>query len=312
MSIRYLDIQRMSSEDGPGLRTTVFFKGCSLACRWCHNPESLSTGVEMQWLEARCIGCGACQAACPNGAAVFSDEGVYIDRERCAGCGACHEACPTGAMAQRGTDVAFDALARELIKDRAYFGEDGGVTLSGGEALLQSDAIALLRLLKRLGVGTAVDTCGLIPNYRLLQALGHTDVLLYDVKLFDSARHRTFTGRGNELILHNLALAADWARHGGRLWVRTPIIPGATDFEANIEAIGRHLARLGGVERWELLAFNNLCRDQYRRMQIDWEYADAPRMTRARMETLLFTARATGACPDTRITGATKEEDEPA
>ena len=309
MSIRYLDIQRMSSEDGPGLRTTVFFKGCSLACRWCHNPESISPAVEIQWFGERCIGCGTCEAACGNGAAKLFDEGVFIEKSLCKGCGACHEACPTGAIMQKGTDVSFDLLALELCKDRAYFGQDGGVTLSGGEALLQSDAIPLLRLLKKMGVNTAVDTCGLVPNYRLLQALGHTDVLLYDVKLFDSARHRAFTGQGNELILSNLTLAADWAKHGGRLWIRTPIIPGATDYEANIEAIGRHLARLGSIERWELLAFNNLCRDKYRRMQREWEYENTPLLTRERMQTLLFTAQATGACPDTRMTGATKQEE---
>ena len=308
MSIRYLDIQRMSSEDGPGLRTTVFFKGCSLACRWCHNPESISPAIEMQWLGERCIGCGTCQAACPNGAVSLCVEGVFIDETACARCGACREACPTCAMTQKGTDVPFDQLALELYKDRAYFGADGGVTLSGGEALLQSDSIPLLRQLKKMGLHTAVDTCGLVPNYRLLQALGHTDVLLYDVKIFDPVRHRAFTGQSNELILNNLSLAADWAKHGGRLWVRTPIIPIATDFEANIEAIGRLLHRLGGVERWELIAFNNLCRDTYRRMQRDWEYENTPLVTKQRMETLLFTARATGGCPDTRITGATRQE----
>ena len=156
--IRYLDIQRMSSEDGPGLRTTIFFKGCSLACAWCHNPESIAKKFQVHYISTRCIGCGQCEHICPNGGILRDESGVHIDRRLCVGCCNCVGACPTLALECKGIDAEPEELCRELIKDKAYFGRDGGVTLSGGEALLQDGAVELLLLLKAAGIQTAVDT----------------------------------------------------------------------------------------------------------------------------------------------------------
>lgn len=307
--IRYLDIQRMSSEDGPGLRTTIFFKGCSLACAWCHNPESITKKFQVHWLSNRCIGCGSCEGVCPNSALSRGEDGVHIDRRLCAGCCNCVSACPALALECKGVDAEPEALCHELVKDRAYFGRDGGVTLSGGEALLQEGAVELLRLLKAEGIQTAVDTCGMVFAEQLEAALPYTDLLLYDLKLLDDAEHQRWTGRSNALILRNLGTAALWAKGSGRLWVRTPIIPGATDSEANIRAIGERIAAIGGAERWELCAFNNLCIDKYRRLDIDWAFRETPLVSKRTMEQLLAVARSTRACEDIRATGALNQEE---
>lgn len=307
--IRYLDIQRMSSEDGPGLRTTIFFKGCSLACAWCHNPESISKKFQVHWIAARCIGCGTCENVCRNGALSRTPDGIVIDRRLCKGCYQCVSACPALALEGKGHDETPEELCRELIKDRAYFGRDGGVTLSGGEALLQDGAVELLRLLKAEGVQTAVDTCGNVFPEQLERALPYTDVLLYDLKIMDSAEHERWTGRGNALILRNLGTAALWAKGSGRLWIRTPIIPGATDSEENVRAVGERIRAIGGAERWELCAFNNLCIDKYKRLGIDWAFKDAPLVSKRHMQQLLAAAQDTHACEDIRATGALSEED---
>ena len=300
-----LDIQRMSGDDGPGLRTTVFLKGCSLACRWCHNPESIAFKGEVLWHPERCIGCASCVAACPRGGLRVGAKGaLQIPRETCRGCMTCCEACPSGALEPKGTIRDCAELCRELLKDRAYFGAEGGVTVSGGEPLMQSSAVDLLQMLKEKGASTALDTCGLVPEERLRSALPFCDLLLYDVKLADSARHAQWTGAGNEVILKNLQVAAEWASKGGRLWIRTPIIPGATDDAENIREIGSILAELKCVERWELCAFNNLCASKYESLDQPWELAGAPLMERAKMDELCEIAKACAACEDTRWTGA--------
>ncbi|MEN6339330.1 MAG: glycyl-radical enzyme activating protein [Clostridiaceae bacterium] len=307
--IRYLDIQRMSSEDGPGLRSTIFFKGCSLACAWCHNPESIQKKFQVHWLSARCIGCGTCLNVCPNGALSQIEEGIQIDRRLCTGCYTCFSACPTLALEGKGQDAEPAELCRELLKDRAYFGRDGGVTLSGGEALLQEGAIELLRLLKAEGVQTAVDTCGMLFTEQLERALPYTDILLYDLKIMNDSDHERWTGRGNSMILRNLGVAALWAKGNGRLWIRTPIIPGATDSVENIRAIGERISAIGGAERWELCAFNNLCTDKYKRLDIDWAFKDTPLVSKRHMQELLEVAQSTRACEDIRATGALSEEE---
>ena len=291
MPLIVLDIQRMSSEDGPGLRSTAFLKGCPLRCRWCHNPESISPKGEVLRHAARCIACGSC-----GGARTFEAA----------------EACPTGALEAKGIAWETEALCRELLKDRAYWGSEGGVTLSGGEALMQAGLIGLLRLLKEQGVHMAVDTCGLVPEDRLRRALEYCNMVLYDVKLADDERHKEWTGAGNGIILSNLKIVAEWAHCGEagephrRCWVRTPIIPNATDGAENIRAIGEMLARLEGIERWELCAFNNLCASKYQSLGLAWEYEGAPLKTRSEMDELCAVAKLTNACPEIKWTGAVK------
>jgi pyruvate formate lyase activating enzyme len=309
-----LHLQRLSTEDGPGIRTTVFFKGCPLHCAWCHNPESISLKPQVQWLENRCIGCLTCVKACPNGALSRGEDGLHIDRQHCQACGTCAEACPGNALELLGKQVTAEELSAELLKDVAYFEtSQGGVTLSGGEPTLQPHfALEILRRMKQAGLPTALDTCGLCARATLESLLEWSDVILYDIKLMDSQLHRHFTGQDNALILANLRWLAETMGSEKMLWIRTPLIPGATATQDNVRAIGRFIAdELGDkVARWELCAFNNLCRDKYRRLDMAWDFAATPLMTRRELDEVETWARTSGVDPArTFVTGAARVED---
>ncbi len=293
-----LDIQRMSTEDGPGIRTTVFMKGCTLKCAWCHNPESISPKPQIQWIGVRCIGCKRCIEVCPVDALTFTAKGISINRDICTGCGICTEECPSTAMELLGEKWTVEDLFAEIIKDRAYFEKSGGgITIGGGESTLQADFIAsLLKRLKETGIHTAIDTCGQTKRESLDMILPYTDLILYDIKEIDTERHRAFAGSGNERILENLIYIDEFVRshvYPKEIWIRTPVIPGATDREENIRGIGAFIRDnlSGAVSRWELLSFNNLCRDKYLRLGIDWQYKDSALLSRETMETLTAVAR---------------------
>jgi len=323
-----LQIQRMSTEDGPGLRSTAFLKGCPLACAWCHNPESIATHAEVQWIGSRCIasttadGCGACIRACPRGALSRGPRGeTIVDRGLCridgsGGCGGavCVEVCPGGAMELLGKRMSSEALARELLKDRAWFArsERGGITLSGGEASAQGAfALDVLRRCRAAGAHTALDTCGVAAWESLERLYAETDLVLYDLKEADSERHRAFTGLDNDLVFRNLEKTAALMRESampGAIWIRTPIIPGATDREENLFELGRLLAAIAPprLERWELCAFNNLCADKYRRLGKEWTFARTPLMESGAMEGLAEAARrGSGGTVEISWTGST-------
>jgi pyruvate formate lyase activating enzyme len=307
-----LEIQRMSTEDGPGLRTTVFFKGCSLRCAWCHNPESLERKPEIQWLETKCILCRICLDACPRGALSLTDAGIAIDRAVCEACGTCAGACPSTALELLGTRWTVEGLVGEVMKDAPYFGNTGGITASGGEAALQAPFVTeFFKELKSRGIHTALDTSGQCAREALGMILPYSDILLYDMKEIDPERHRRFTGTTNGHILDNLVYAAEFVR--GHLmprgiWIRTPVIPGMTDRPDNMAGIGRFIAdRLGDVvTRWELCAFNNLCADKYRRLGREWPFGSAGLIGRDVMEELCQAARSSGVDPGiVAWTGAT-------
>ena len=288
--MKILNIQRMSTEDGPGLRTTLFVKGCTLACKWCHNPESISPSRHVDWMGVRCIGCRTCVAVCPQKGIVFNETGVH-NAPDCTACGTCVRECPTEALEMKGKLFSPEELFGELIKDRAYWGEDGGVTLSGGEILMQADEAAkLLKLLHDAGVHTAVDTCGFVSRMAIEKVLPYTDIFLFDLKLFDSAEHKKFTGQNNEIILDNFEFLTQTGKH---IWVRTPVIPGATDTDENIRGIASVVR--DRVEKWELCAFNNLCGDKYERLGEKWMFSDAALMTKERMDELVAIAKSAGA-----------------
>jgi pyruvate formate lyase activating enzyme len=313
-----LEIQRMSTEDGPGIRTTVFFKGCGLKCVWCHNPESISPHPQVHWISSRCIGCKTCLEVCPNGALSFAQDGILIDRGVCKGCGSCAGECPSNALELLGKKWALDSLIAEAVKDRAYFEKSGGgVTVSGGEPVVQARFVAAFFMgLRKAGIHTALDTCGLCGRDVLDSLLPHTNMVLYDMKEIDSDRHRRFTGSPNEAIFENLIHVSEYMRTYGQpeqLWVRTPVIPGATAREDNIRGIGEFIAsHLGdSVSRWDLCSFNNLCRDKYVRLGLEWSFKNAELLTKEFMEELAEVARGSGVDPDiVRWSGSTKLDDE--
>ena len=309
-----LHMQRLSTEDGPGIRTTVFYKGCPLHCAWCHNPESLNVHTEVQWYKSRCIVCDSCIEVCDLNSITRSEDGIERDRAICSACGNCTEACPTGAMEKLGMEWTVKDLANELAKDRAYFEKSGGgVTLSGGEPALQPRfTLELTRALKDRGLQVALDTCGLCAWETLATLAAEADMVLYDIKLIDSEEHEHWTGTGNERILANLnQLAEVLKREKKRLWIRTPLIPGATVSKENLGGISAFLAENLGeaVERWELCAFNNLCRDKYERLGLVWKFADTPLMTQAELDQAGAWAKAGGfAAERTFVTGSARLE----
>jgi pyruvate formate lyase activating enzyme len=300
----------MSTDDGPGLRTTLFVKGCPLRCAWCHNPESISPLFSAEWVSVRCIGCHTCEKTCTHGAIVPEPEGIRIDAEKCVRCFDCVEACPAGALERRGEDVTVEDIFKELIKDKAYFGQTGGVTLSGGEILVQSEEAAqLLKMLKSEGICTAVDTSGFCGREDIDRVLPYTDIFLFDLKLADSQRHEAWTGVPNGRILENFEYLVDLRRSSRPdlgLWVRTPVIPGATDDEENIRAIAGIVR--DRADRWELCAFNNLCRDKYRSMHKQWPFMTSELITLERMQALTAFAQNAGA-RNIFYTGRTRLED---
>jgi pyruvate formate lyase activating enzyme len=302
-----IEIGRGTTHDGPGLRTTVFLKGCPLRCLWCQNPEGMPAAQGVWWEARKCIRCLACVAACPSGALQETPEGLVRDRETCAVCGACVEACPSQAMAFTGQAWSLDALVKEVLKDKDYYQAfGGGVTVSGGEPLSQYKFVTrFFRRLHEEDVHTALDTCGLAPAAALAAVLPYTDHVLFDIKLLDSGLHKQYTGQSNEMILWNLATIADTIRNrerapGGnramKLWIRTPLIPDATATPDNIIAISRFIREnlADVVERWELCAFNSACQQKYDKLGLTWTYADAPLMDQGVINTLQEVALATG------------------
>ncbi|MBP5273062.1 MAG: glycyl-radical enzyme activating protein [Clostridia bacterium] len=291
--MKVLDIQRMSTEDGPGLRTTVFVKGCPLACTWCHNPESIEPRSHVEWKGVLCIGCGICATACPQHGITFDEAGVHT-ADFCNACGNCTRECPTQALELKGVNYTVDDLYTVVIKDRAFWGKDGGLTLSGGEITLQwQDAVAMFQKCKEDGVHTALDTCGFCQREALEALLPCTDIFLYDLKLFDDAEHRKYTGQSNKLIFDNFEWLVEACRETGtRIWVRTPIIPGATDTDENIKNLAGVVR--DRVERWELCAFNNLCLDKYDRLGKEWDFKGKGLIAKERMEELTAIAQANG------------------
>jgi pyruvate formate lyase activating enzyme len=257
MTGRIFDIKRYSIHDGPGIRTTIFLKGCALHCLWCHNPESIDPGPELMHWPGRCARCYACVKACPL-AAISKDQAgaVVIDRTRCDLCGKCAAACLYDAMQMVGREASVEDILAEVEKDRIFYEQSGGgVTLSGGDPFVQSDfAEALIDACRSRGIRTALDTAGMSQNGVLDRLAAKTDLVLYDLKCMDEARHREFTGVSNAPILENLKRLA---AAGTEIWIRIPLVHGINDDDDHIRRTIAFLQSLKTIRRVGILPYHS-------------------------------------------------------
>jgi len=227
------DIKKFAIDDGPGIRTTIFFKGCPLRCWWCHNPEGQESGLELMYRRNRCVECGVCVKNCPKGAILSVDKQVSVDRKLCSLCGRCFQECPTDALTIVGKKTTVEEVMKEIDRDLIFYEEsEGGVTFSGGEPLLQLDFLdALLKECKNKNIRTAVDTNGYATHRAIDRIMNEVDLFLYDIKVMNDRKHRKYTGVSNKPILENFQRIAE---NGNDILVRFPVIPGINDDEDNL------------------------------------------------------------------------------
>lgn len=275
------NVQRYSLHDGPGLRSTVFMKGCPLSCAWCHNPESQSPRVEFVRLGHRCMSCGRCSEEERADPVVSGRDESDV------------EACPTGALQSVGQSMEAAALVDVLLRDRIFFDESGGgVTFSGGEPLAQAPfVIDAMGRLRAEGVHTALDTCGFARWPDLREAASHASLVLYDIKLMDEARHRAVTGASNDVILQNLASLT--GVHAN-IWIRVPIIPGINDDDGNLDATAAFLGPLPGIRQVDLLPYHPTGAAKFARVGMDYALHGTPTPGTERLEALAARFRARG------------------
>lgn len=260
------DIKRFAVHDGDGIRTTVFFKGCPLKCVWCHNPEGISFERQLGYYRNKCINCGECVSACPNNAHKMVDNKHFFERNLCIGCGKCVDKCLGSALVLYGKEITVNELLPMLLEDRDFYETSGGgVTLSGGECLWQSEFCAeLLKRLKENGINTAVDTCGYVSKEIIDKIIPFTDTFLYDVKAIDVDVHIKCTGKSNNRILENLKYIVSLDK---AVEIRIPYVPEYNDNQ--IEKIARFLKELGDIKKIKLLPYHNYAGSKYEALGMD-------------------------------------------
>lgn len=263
MKANIVEIKRFAVHDGDGIRTTVFFKGCPLKCLWCHNPETLSPAPQLGFYRHKCAMCGKCARVCDRHS--FSDGVHSIDREKCVLCGRCAEVCPQGALEVFGNELSTDEICAALIKDKSFYAESGGgITLSGGECLLQSEACReILQAMKSSGINTAVDTCGFVPKSAIDRVMPYTDIFLYDIKAIDEDVHIKCTGQSNKIILDNLVYLDGC---GAKSEIRIPYVPNFNDNQ--IGKIGEFLSNLKNVTAVRVLPYHSYAASKYAALDI--------------------------------------------
>ena len=292
MKTLIFDIYKGTTHDGPGTRDTVFFKGCPLNCKWCHNPEGIDFDNGVWYDKGLCINCGECVKLCRNGAISLTSNGININTF-CKKCFMCAEYCPAKAITKIAEEYMLEDLVQEILKDKEYFDvSGGGVTVSGGEATYHAEFVSeFFRIMKQNGINTALDTSGFCDRNALNRILENTDIVLYDLKVIDGALHKAWTGVDNGIILENIKNIKN-----KRLWIRTPIIPMFTASEHVIKDIAHFIKEniANEVERWELCAFNNSCYKKYLKLNKEWEFKHAELITVEEAKRFLEIARTSG------------------
>ena len=276
------NIQKFSVHDGPGIRTVVFLKGCPLRCPWCANPESQLPREQMLWDRAKCLHCGHCASVCPAGAVTIEESGVRINGQKCTACGLCAVECPGRALRKEGEKKTVQQVLDAVLQDLPFYEESGGgMTLSGGEMLMQPRfARELLLAAKEEGLHTCCETTGFAPPAVFAEVMQPLDLLLFDMKHYDTAKHRTGTGVSNELPLQNMAAAV---AAGKEVLPRIPVIPGFNDSPADAEGFSARLRELG-VARCQLLPFHQFGENKYGLLGREYAYHDVPALHREDLE----------------------------
>ncbi|MBS7614331.1 glycyl-radical enzyme activating protein [Candidatus Bathyarchaeota archaeon] len=263
------DIQRFSVHDGPGIRTTIFLKGCTLRCFWCQNPEGIHLKPEVMFYPDRCIYCGNCLLACPNKAHVVKEDAHVFLREKCTACGKCAQTCYAGALVLVGREMTVDEVVDEVLRDKVFYETSGGgVTLSGGDPIVQySFSRALLKKCKKVGLHTAIETAANCQWKILASLLPMLDLVMMDIKHVDSEKHKKATGVSNKIILNN---AVRLSKTKKPLILRVPIIPGFNDTKSEVEAIAEFVKEFSNLEYLELLPFHRLGEGKYKALGLEY------------------------------------------
>lgn len=288
------DIQRFSLHDGPGIRTTVFLKGCNLHCSWCHNPETIRHGREVAFYPNLCMGCRSCYEACKTGALQLKNQTRWYQSNLCVHCGSCAETCPTGALTMIGTEMTAQECFTKVQSDKAYYcySDHGGVTVSGGEPLMQAEFVnELLMLCKQEGYDTAIETNLSLPFETIEGLLPYLDRIFCDLKLLDNEAHIAATGQGNERILQNISALSSCEIP---VVVRTPLIPGITDSIENIQGIARWLKTNAKISYYELLNYNPLAEAKHTYVSQEYRLTKAAPLKKQTVRELVAAANAQG------------------
>lgn len=280
---RVFNIMKYSIHDGPGIRTTVFFKGCPLSCWWCHNPESQEKKEQLMLFPNRCIGCRVCIDLCKQGAIKVIDGMVITNKKKCIHCGDCTKACFAEAREIAGKTMTADEVVAEILRDKDFYQQSkGGVTFSGGEPLMQSSfLIGILKEMKRLGIHTAIDTCGFASKETIKEVSQLADLFLYDLKHMDPEKHEKYTGVPNHTILENLKLLRDLNKE---IIIRIPIIPDINNSEEDLMAFRDFIKTLPNIKMVNLLPYHKIGQEKYNRLGKPYKMPNVEEPTQEAMD----------------------------